>query len=263
MTVVRIKNVKPRSPGTRWRRKIMFSKINSVKPKKFCFSQKWHAGRTVTGRVAYRTYCKRKYKKKIILNLVRLDARTTFVSQRFFFNFNTRKPSVLFWVKGGGSFVLPAVTTNLPGKLYYSWSQLVPTYTRSLAGVPVELHLVPFYMRISNVVDRPFIKYKYATSSGAYATKIRAPKREKDIKLIMPSGQFKYLNPKTLAISGLCLQYWLHKQVYGKAGIPRQHGKKQKVRGIAMNSCDHPHGGKANSVQPEKSPWGWVTKKSH
>jgi ribosomal protein L2 len=30
-----------------------------------------------------------------------------------------------------------------------------------------------------------------------------------------------------------------------------------------MNSVDHPHGGKANSVQPEKSPWGWITKKSH
>ena len=118
-------------------------------------------------------------------------------------------------------------------------------------------------MRVSNVATRPFLKYKYATASGTYATKLRASKKEKNIKLIMPSGQFKFLTPTSLVISGLNIQYWLHKQVFGKAGIPRQQGKKQRVRGIAMNSVDHPHGGKANSVQPEVSPWGWITKNSH
>ncbi len=263
MSLVTIKKMRPTSPVIRWRQKIMFNKLNSKKPKQYCSVVRWHAGRTISSRVAFRTYSKRKFKKKIILNLVTLDARTTFISQTFFFNFNTRKPSVLFWVQGGGSFMLPATSTNLPGKIYRSWSLLIPTFLRGLTGVPVELHLIPFYMRVCNISNLPFIKYKYATASGVYATKIRAPKREKNIKMIMPSGQFKLISPTSLVISGLAIQYWLHKQVYGKAGIPKQHGKKQKVRGIAMNSVDHPHGGKANSVQPEKSPWGWITKKSH
>jgi len=39
-------------------------------------------------------------------------------------------------------------------------------------------------------------------------------------------------------------------------------GKKSTVRGVAMNPCDHPHGGgegKKSPLSPAKSPWGWNT----
>lgn len=263
MFFVNIRNVKPTSPGIRWRKKIMFNKFSKKKWKIFTIVKKWHSGRTISGRIAFRQFMKRKFKKKIILNWVKIDIRTSFVSQYYLFNFNNRKPYIFFWIKGGGSFIMPAVTTNQPGKLYISSNTKIPTFKCFLTGIPVNILLIPFYMRVCNIVIKPFFKYKYATASGVFAIKIRAPKREKNIKLIMPSGQFKLINSLSLVIAGLTIQYWLHKQVYGKAGLLRQHGKKQKVRGIAMNSIDHPHGGKANSVQPEKSPWGWITKKSH
>jgi ribosomal protein L2 len=29
-----------------------------------------------------------------------------------------------------------------------------------------------------------------------------------------------------------------------------------------MNPVDHPHGGRAKTNKPEKSPWGWIAKHS-
>jgi len=39
-------------------------------------------------------------------------------------------------------------------------------------------------------------------------------------------------------------------------------GKKPKVRGLAKNACDHPHGGgegRHSAPASPKSPWGWLT----
>lgn len=48
-----------------------------------------------------------------------------------------------------------------------------------------------------------------------------------------------------------------------KAGYARALGIRPTVRGVAMNPCDHPHGGgegkKSGSVAA-RSPWGWLTK---
>ena len=49
----------------------------------------------------------------------------------------------------------------------------------------------------------------------------------------------------------------------GKAGRSRWMGRRPKVRGVAMNPHDHPHGGgegKATGGRHPVSPWGWKTK---
>jgi len=48
-----------------------------------------------------------------------------------------------------------------------------------------------------------------------------------------------------------------------KAGKLRSLGIRPTVRGVAMNPCDHPHGGGEGRKSPlasAKSPWGWLTK---
>ena len=45
-----------------------------------------------------------------------------------------------------------------------------------------------------------------------------------------------------------------------KAGFYRRNGRRPKVRGVAMNPVDHPHGGRTKSIRLQKSPWGWNTK---
>lgn len=56
----------------------------------------------------------------------------------------------------------------------------------------------------------------------------------------------------------------LHKFIrLGKAGKVRALGIRPTVRGVAMNPCDHPHGGGEGRKSPPaaaRSPWGWLTK---
>jgi large subunit ribosomal protein L2 len=52
-------------------------------------------------------------------------------------------------------------------------------------------------------------------------------------------------------------------QSVGKAGKSRGKGRRPVVRGVAMNPCDHPHGGgegKKGSPRQQKTPWGKLTK---
>ena len=258
-----LKSFRPTSPGIRWRRSLLRVKRISKVPSQFRVQRHWHAGRNTLGRVSCRLFKKRLFKKKITIVTTRLNFYDVAVSRSHHFTFEKFKPRTFFVTNSGGSFVLPATVSNIPGRIYYSFDLTTPTYASHFAGLPIEIRLMAFYSRLSNVVTYPFLKYRFATSSGTFCTKIRATKREKNIKLILPSKQYKFFTPTTLAIIGSNLQYWLYKLVTGKAGINSLRGKKPTVRGIAMNSVDHPHGGKANSVQPEVSPWGWITKKSH
>merc|ERR1711959_362926 len=47
-----------------------------------------------------------------------------------------------------------------------------------------------------------------------------------------------------------------------KAGQKRWLGRRPKVRGVAMNPVDHPHGGgegKTSGGRPSVTPWGFIT----
>ena len=49
----------------------------------------------------------------------------------------------------------------------------------------------------------------------------------------------------------------------GKAGVNRWLGRRPKVRGVAMNPVDHPHGGgegKTSGGRHPVTPWGVPTK---
>lgn len=170
------------------------------------------------------------------------------------FSFLHEKPFVSCITKTGGAFLLPAVTTNNPGSIFYANFGKGLVFERGFSGLPVFMHLTPFYLPFCYIATNPYVKYRYATASGSKCIKIRAPKREKLSKVKLPSGLFRLFAPTSLVIVGKAKQFWRHKRVLGKAGAAVLNGKKQVVRGIVMNSVDHPHGGKANSVQPERSP---------
>jgi len=48
-----------------------------------------------------------------------------------------------------------------------------------------------------------------------------------------------------------------------KAGFSHLKGLRPKVRGVAKNPVDHPHGGRTKSIRLPLTPWGLVTKKKH
>jgi len=83
------------------------------------------------------------------------------------------------------------------------------------------------------------------------------------VQLKMQSGEVRKVRKGCYATIGT-LSNPNHKlTVKGKAGANRWIGRRPKVRGVAMNACDHPMGGgegRSSGGRPSSSPWGWYTK---
>lgn len=86
---------------------------------------------------------------------------------------------------------------------------------------------------------------------------------KKYVTIKLPSGEIRLLNNNVFCILGELniLPLFLKKN---KAGFNRFLGKRPKVRGVAMNACDHPYGGGEgkNSIGRSfvYSPWGIISK---
>lgn len=87
--------------------------------------------------------------------------------------------------------------------------------------------------------------------------------------LILPSNKIKlffYLSKAEIGFFnflGLNLNNRFRAQWdlnWRKAGLSSNLGKKPKVRGVAKNPVDHPHGGRTKSIRFQRTPWGKPTK---
>jgi len=87
-------------------------------------------------------------------------------------------------------------------------------------------------------------------------------KKKDSIILKFKSGWNVYISKYSIAVIGH-VSNMAHKFInYKKAGQMISLGKKPKVRGLAKNACDHPHGGgegQKSALTSPKSRWGWLT----
>jgi large subunit ribosomal protein L2 len=98
-----------------------------------------------------------------------------------------------------------------------------------------------------------------AAGTKAILTKIEKNK----VNLKLKSGWNIIISNKCLGIFGRVSNKTHKLENINKAGKNRALGKRPTVRGVAMNPCDHPHGGGEGKKSPpsaQKSPWGWLTK---
>jgi len=76
----------------------------------------------------------------------------------------------------------------------------------------------------------------------------------------LPSGVKKVFSTFSLGSVGKVALPDNRKNKNTSAGFYKKHGKKSKVRGVAMNPIDHPHGGRAKAIRYQRTPWGKTTK---
>ncbi|KAJ9097175.1 hypothetical protein QFC21_004844 [Naganishia friedmannii] len=79
----------------------------------------------------------------------------------------------------------------------------------------------------------------------------------------LQSGEVRKLHPKCIGTVGVVSNKEHQQEQIGKAGRARWMGIRPRVRGVAMNACDHPHGGGRGKSKGNKHPrsvWGWLTK---
>ncbi len=97
----------------------------------------------------------------------------------------------------------------------------------------------------------------------AAGTAIQLMAKEGDYALLkMPSGELRKVRAACRASIGQVGNLDHENIAYGKAGRVRWLGRRSKVRGIAMNPVDHPHGGgegRSKGNHPQ-TPWGKPTK---
>jgi len=96
----------------------------------------------------------------------------------------------------------------------------------------------------------------YARAAGTSCQLLQ--KGENFSKVRIPSGEIKYIKSNVFATIGMISNENNNLQVLGKAGKTRLQGFRPKVRGVAMNPVDHPHGGAGG--KPSVTPWGKPTK---
>ncbi|KAI8342322.1 translation protein SH3-like domain-containing protein [Chlamydoabsidia padenii] len=101
-----------------------------------------------------------------------------------------------------------------------------------------------------------------ARSAGAYAQLIQTGDTGY-AQVRLSSGEVRLVPVEACATIGSVSNPDHQHEMLGKAGRSRWMGIRPTVRGMAMNACDHPHGGgrgKSKGNKDPRSPWGVLAK---
>ena len=130
-----------------------------------------------------------------------------------------------------------------------------------LPGNALPIKNIPLGTEVHNVELRPGKGGQLVRSAGGFAQIVA---KEGDYaQLRMPSGEVRRVPVVCYATVGQVGNTEHENVSLGKAGRNRWMGKRPKVRGVAMNPVDHPHGGgegRTGEGQVPVSPWNTMTK---
>lgn len=115
-------------------------------------------------------------------------------------------------------------------------------------GSSIPLKYIPVGTQVHNVELKPKKGSQIIRAAGTSALIIQkeiqlVPNGPTYCQLRLPSGQLRAFLDTCMASIGTVSNSDHHKIVIGKAGRNRWLGNRPKVRGVAMNPVDHPHGG--------------------
>ena len=122
------------------------------------------------------------------------------------------------------------------------------------------IYLIGTSKKISNIEIRPNSGSQYVRSAGCFAKIIKFDYLHHAALTQLPSGVKKFFSFYSSLILGPCALKLKRTMKCTKSGVWRTYGLKPKVRGVARNPVDHPHGGRTKSIKYPRTPWGKTTK---
>lgn len=128
-------------------------------------------------------------------------------------------------------------------------------------GNTLPLRNIPIGMQIYNIEMQPGKGGQIARAAGTCCTLVK--KGTDGYAVVkMPSGEQKLILLDCAATIGVLSNPQHKNRKLGKAGASRWLGRRPKVRGVAMNCVDHPHGGGRGKSKGRisQTPWGKPTK---
>jgi large subunit ribosomal protein L2 len=133
------------------------------------------------------------------------------------------------------------------------------------AGYSIPLRYMPLFSNISNIEYKPFEGSKLCRAAGTSCMLIGKIKNKIGV-LKLNSKWEAHVSLNCIASFGSIAYKALNNLFIEKAGKNRAFGKKPRVRGVAKNPCDHPHGGGNGKKPKPKIPvnaWHTVFKWTH
>ena len=252
-----IRKLKPVTPTQRFRTVADFSEITKTEPEKSLLeplSKK--AGRNNQGRITVRRRGgghKRRY-RVVDFKRTKFDIPAKVHSIEYDPNRSARI-CLLFYSDGEKRYII------WPKGLKVGDVVLAGPKVPFNAGNSLPLENIPLGTLVHNVELTIGKGGQMARSAGSFA---QVMAKEGDyVTLRLPSGEVRMVHRRCNATIGEVGNAEHENIVSGKAGRSRWLGKRPKVRGVAMNPVDHPHGGgegRTSGGRHPVSPWGMPTK---
>nr|YP_009032736.1 ribosomal protein L2 [Euglenaformis proxima]AGL12002.1 ribosomal protein L2 [Euglenaformis proxima] len=249
-----IRFYKPYTSGLRTRSISDFFDITKSQPEKTltCFFQR-SKGRNNQGIITSRNRGgghKRLY-RKIDFKRDKLGVLAKVISVEYDPNRNSRI-SLLHYQDGEKRYILQ------PRDLLIG-EMIVSDFNAPIkVGNCLPLNKIPLGIQIHNIKFNPTKSGQIARSAGCCAQIVARDGNFVSVRL--PSGEIRLIKKYCWATIGQVGNVEVINLKFGKAGVMRWLGRTPRVRGVAMNPCDHPHGGgEGKSPIGRKSPvtpWG-------
>jgi len=248
-----VKSFNPLTPVLRTKTVSDFAEITTDKPfKALTVGKKRTGGRNAQGVVTSR---RRGGGAKKLLRLVdfrrdRLDIPCVVETIEYDPNRSARIALVKY-IDGQRRYILAPNGLKVGAKLITSATAPIEV------GNVLPLEKIPLGTTIHNVELKPGKGGQIVRSAGALAEV--AAREEGYVSVKLPSGEIRKVLGRCYATIGQVGNLEHENVTLGSAGRARHLGRRPKVRGVAMNPVDHPHGGgegKTSGGRHPVSPWG-------
>ncbi len=253
-----IKKVKPTSPARRYQTFLKREQLTKgAKPEKSLLEPKKRiSGRNNDGRITVRRRGgghKRHYR---IIDFKRnKEGIPGKVAQIEYDPNRSAHIALIAYLDGEKRYILAPVGLEV-GQMIMSGAE-----ADILPGNALPILNIPLGTEVHNVEMRPGKGGQLVRSAGTFAQVVA--KEGKYAQLRMPSGEVRKIPVVCMATIGMVGNREHENVSIGKAGRKRWMGRRPKVRGVAMNPVDHPHGGgegKTSGGRHPVTPWGQPTK---
>ncbi len=251
-----VKKFRPTSPGRRFQTGFDFSEITKTEPERSLLApMKKSGGRNNNGRITSRHRGGGHKRRFRLIDFRRnKDGVPARVASIEYDPNRSARIALLVYADGEKRYVTAPEGVGV-GDIVEAGPQsdIKPGNALPLASIPVGTV-------VHNIEMKPGAGAKLARSAGCGAQIVA---RENGYALLrLPSGELRNVREECRATVGVVGNAQHENIRVGKAGRSRWLGVRPRVRGIAMNPVDHPHGGgegRAKGNHPQ-TPWGKPTK---
>jgi large subunit ribosomal protein L2 len=252
-----IKKYKPTSPGRRFQTGLTFDEVTTTEPQRSLLAPlKKSGGRNNNGRITSRRRGgghKRRY-RIIDFKREKLDVPAKVATIEYDPNRSARI-CLLHYADGEKRYILRPVGLNVGDTVISAErADIKPGNAMPLRNIPLGTQIHALEMKVG----------KGAQICRGAGTSAQLMAKEGERALVkLPSGEVRSFLQDCRAVIGQVGNVEHENVSLGKAGRSRWHGRRPKVRGVAMNPVDHPHGGgegKSSGGRHPVTPWGVPTK---